>query len=219
VREIMQDQSNGKFIVIEGPDGAGSSTQIEYLGTYLKEKGENVLVTKEPTNNLVGGLIRGALTGEWKIGEYGLQLLFCADREHHLDREINPTLAKGWNVLTDRYLASTVVFGSVSLERSERYSAKGYDHWWRLLMELNAPFRTPDLTIILDLPAQESLRRINRRSTQTELFEIESVLERVALGYERFAQEYKNVVVINAERKRQEIFEDIKKTIEERFYK
>src|SRR3989338_8048368 len=96
--------TTGKFLVIEGPDGSGSSTQVALIKKYLEQKGEKVLDTKEPTNNLIGGLIRGVLTGEWKLGSYGLQLLFCADRAHHLEREIMPALEKGWNFITDRYL-------------------------------------------------------------------------------------------------------------------
>ncbi len=120
--------TEGKFIVIEGPDGAGSSTQLRLVKQYLEEdKKVKVAETKEPTNNVIGGLIRGLLTNVWKVDSYGTQLLFCADRAHHLEREVEPAIAKGWYVTTDRYLASTVVYGSMALANDTHYNSKGRD--------------------------------------------------------------------------------------------
>ena len=184
---------------------------------YLEQKGEKVLDTKEPTNNLIGGLIRGVLTGEWKLGSYGLQLLFCADRAHHLEREIMPALEKGWNFLTDRYLPSTVVYGSMDLA-NQHYNNKGLDHWWKVFMEINREFKVPDLTLLLDLDAKICMERIQSSRAQTELFETEETLRKVVEGYRRFAQEYPDTVLIDGTGDAQEVHERIRKTIEERHY-
>ncbi|MCW1300199.1 MAG: dTMP kinase, partial [Candidatus Parvarchaeota archaeon] len=70
----------GAFIVFEGPDGAGLSTQAELLDKYLRKKGYKVVLTKEPTIGLIGGLIKAALKNEWKTSPLAMQLLFTADR-------------------------------------------------------------------------------------------------------------------------------------------
>ncbi len=210
----MSEQSRGKFIVIEGPDGAGSSTQVERISNYFLEKGNKVLVTKEPTNNLIGGLIRGVLTHQWTLDSYAIQLLFCADRAHHLDWEIEPALNRGMYVVVDRYVPSTVVFGASSVPNTSKYGGN-YDFWWNKLMELNKPFLVPDLTILLDIDPQVCVDRISMRASK-ELFEVHDVLLRVTQGYKRFAQEYPNTVLVSAQGSRDEVYARIVNTIEDK---
>ncbi len=195
----------GLFIVLEGLDGSGSSTQCELLKNYLEVKGEKVLLTKEPTNNLVGGLIRGVLTSDWNIGPNGLQLLFCADRAHHLEKEIIPAIEQGITIICDRYLFSTLAFGALDC---------GMD--W--LKKLNEKFLLPDLTLILDLSASDSIKRIAKGRSRFELFEKEEKLEAVSLNYKKLAKEYENVLLIDANRDREIILRDIAKNVEE-YYK
>ena len=139
----------GKFIVIEGLDGSGATTQVELLVNYLKEKGLEVYSTKEPTDNVIGGLIRGALTGVYKLPDTSLQLLFSADRGHHLSRFIEPALNRGFWVVCDRYMWSTVSFGSITLDKN-----------W--LLDLQKFFRIPDLSIFLDVDPKECIKRIKK---------------------------------------------------------
>ena len=134
---MIKHAFKGKFIVFEGLDGAGSSTQIELLSRSLKKRGSDAIVTKEPTNNIVGGIIRGQLTGDWKSSMECLQLLFAADRAHHLERLILPALKDKKVVLSDRYFFSTVAFGSLDIDKD-----------W--LLALNSRFVLPDLTILLN---------------------------------------------------------------------
>jgi len=91
---MKKNKYKGKFIVIEGLDGSGSSTQVVRVANFLKERNKKIHITKEPTNNLIGGLIRGQLTGDWKSSSECLQLLFAADRAHHLEKELIPLLKK-----------------------------------------------------------------------------------------------------------------------------
>jgi energy-coupling factor transporter ATP-binding protein EcfA2 len=83
----------GKFIVFEGIDGSGKTTQASLLYSYLLSKGKKVVLTKEPTQGIIGSLIRAALSGEWKTNNATLQLLFSADRAHHI-KTIKLTLSK-----------------------------------------------------------------------------------------------------------------------------
>lgn len=187
----------GLFIVIEGIDGAGSSTQVEKLNGYLKQKDYNVLMTKEPTNNIIGGLIRGQLTKDWHTGQDCLQLLFAADRAHHLEREILPALKTGYVVISDRYLFSTIAYGAL-----------GTDYEW--LKKINERFRQPDLYFIIDVAPETCIERMKKSRHQLELFEEVEKLKKVRENFLRLSKEYKDIYVINGERLVDDIFNDIK---------
>ncbi len=142
-----------------------------------------------------------------------MQLLFCADRAHHLQREVEPTLKKGWDVLTDRYIPSTLVYGTQAFSKNERYVKTGIDYW-NLFMQINKSFRVPDLTMILNLDPAQCMKRISENRPSTEFFEQEDTLRKVIEGYHRFAKEYPNVVLVDASGTRDEVYSRIVKTIE-----
>ncbi len=206
--------AKGKFILIEGPDGSGTSTQMRLVGNYLGERGIKYLVTKEPTNNLIGGVIRAALTGVVEFDNYTLQLLFCADRGHHLAREINPTLAEGRWVLNDRYAPSTIVYGSLErVVNSEtgKITWKRNPKMWDKLKAMNEYFRYPDISLFLDLPPEDSIARIDADVTRSEheLFEEGYILDLVGQGYRRLVREYPNAHLINVKASVKTIHKDI----------
>ena len=183
----------GFFIAFEGIDGAGSSTQLELLTKTLRKEGFRVLATKEPTNNVVGGLIKGVLTDSVKLPPDSLQLLFSADRAHHLQREIIPVLAKGNVVLTDRYFFSTVAYGALDLDRN-----------W--LLDLNKNFLLPDFIFLLDISAKVSIERIKNSRFEVELFEKEEKLSKVAKNFLSLAKKFpKNTYVLDGELSKEEI--------------
>lgn len=174
--------------MIEGLDGSGSSTQVMRVAAFLKEMNKKVHITKEPTNSLIGGLIRGNLTGDWKSSPECLQLLFAADRAHHLEREIIPLLEKGVNVISDRYFFSTIAFGSVDIK----------DREW--LICLNKRFIYPDLTIIIKVSPEICLKRIAENRFQVELFEEKKKLEKTWTNYETLAGKFENVKIVDGEK-------------------
>ncbi|MEA3229431.1 MAG: dTMP kinase [archaeon] len=184
------------FIVFDGLDGAGSSTQVSLLQKALQEKGHNAYVTKEPTNNIIGGLIRGQLTKDWKTGPECLQLLFAADRAHHLEREILPMLRKENIVISDRYFFSTIAFGGIDL-----------DMGW--LKVLNEKFKVPDLSFFIKVPAKVCVERISRSRFDFELFEEEKKLEKVWKNYEILAKEFENVHIIDGMKPVEEVHKEI----------
>ena len=198
--------SSGKFIAFEGLDGSGSSTQIELLAKALVSDGQNILTTKEPTNNLIGGLIRGLLTKVWQTSPEGFQLLFAADRAHHLEREILPAMKSGKIVLSDRYLFSTLAFGSIDLPLD-----------W--LASLNGRFPIPDLTILLKVKPETCIKRIGRSTRGGyEFFEEKAKLEKTWATYDKLAAEPKNkIIIVDGERSPEivaaEIFAKVKKEI------
>ncbi len=174
----------GKFVVIEGLDGSGASTQAAMLSEYLASSGYKALVTKEPTNNLIGGLIRGQLTHEWKSNPECLQLLFAADRSHHLEKEIIPALEQGFIVISDRYMYSSLAFGSIDCDMD-----------W--LKSINSKFMVPDVSIILDVPPETYVERIGRSRAGFELFEDKSKLEKVRRAFDLLSKEYPGVAAID----------------------
>src|SRR4051794_39709628 len=107
----------GRFIVIEGLDGAGTTTQTERLATRLREEGHRVLTTREPSDGPVGMLLRQALTGRLTLpgahaplADETLALLFAADRTDHLASRVEPALGRGEVVLCDRYVLSSLAY-------------------------------------------------------------------------------------------------------------
>jgi len=186
----------GKFIVFEGLDGAGQSTQVSLLAKRLQKEGHKILLTKEPTNNLVGGLIRGALTHEWKPTNRIIQLLYAADRGHHLQREILPALEKGFTVICDRYFYSTIAFGSIDMEIS-----------W--LKTINEPYPEPDLAFYIKVRPQTSMARMQGSRFELELFEKERELGLVAKTYDQLVAENPVLQSIDGERGIEEIHEEI----------
>lgn len=191
----------GVFINIEGLDGSGMSTQAELLCKALRKEGINTFFTKEPTDNVIGGLIRGALTGIYKLPPAALQLLFVADRLHHLEREIASILDGGNLLVADRFLWSTIAFGSVDLDR-------------RWLLQLHRYCFLPDLSIFLRVSPKVCIRRLRADRFDFELFEEESKLWKVWDTYEWLAKKFpKEIHVVNGERKPNEVVEEILKHI------
>lgn len=191
----------GKFIAVEGLDGSGQSTQTDLIKKWLESQKIKVLLTKEPTNSLIGGIVKTVLRKEWKLEQDTLQLLFAADRAHHLHSEIIPALKKGFWVVTDRYLFSSLAFGSID----------GIKMSW--LNEVNKEFLIPDATFFLDVKPKTCIKRMKTRSSR-ELFEQKTILEKVrrqflkvkSLGYNKF-------YIINGEKSVEEVFGQIKEKL------
>ena len=97
---MIKNPHKDLFIAIEGLDGSGSSTQVNFLVEKLVSQNHKSFITKEPTNNIIGGIIRGQLAGDWKTDTTCLQLLFAADRAHHLEKTILPILKKNQIIIS-----------------------------------------------------------------------------------------------------------------------
>ena len=195
---MIKNPYQGKFIVFEGLDGSGSTTQASKLREWLKPRAH---LTKEPTNNIIGGLIRGQLTGDWKTRPECLQLLFTADRSHHLEREVIPLLKDGVTVITDRYFFSTIAFGATEIA----------DKDW--LLEINKPFLLPDLTFLIKVSPKVCLQRIKGDRFSVEFFEREEALIKVWQNYEELARKFDDVYIIDGEKPIEDIFEELKSLV------
>lgn len=182
------DIKSGRFIVFEGIDGAGKTTQIERLAAKLRGEGRRVWVTAEPTSSVSGGMLRDALGGIQKRTACEMAALFVLDRIFH---NVNPggiekMLADGIDVICDRYYYSSMA-----------YQGSQTDAAWVRDMNLNCPeIRRPDLCVFLDLSPEESLRRITRDRTTTEIYEKKEILEAVRTRFFGVFQELNDRVEI-----------------------
>jgi dTMP kinase len=174
--------SRGRFIALEGIDGSGTTTQRGALAHVLRARGHVVLETNEPSSGSIGRLARERLAqGAATLDRGALALLFAADRLDHVATEVEPALADGRVVITDRYVMSSWV-----------YQALDCDPAWVRAINQRAPW--PDLTFVLDVPASEAMRRVTARhggdeGPALEIFETTPLQERVAAGYSALARE------------------------------
>ena len=167
----MSENKRGRFIVIEGIDGAGKTTQIELLAEKLRSEGRTVHITAEPTASVSGGLLRDALGGISNRTACEMAALFVLDRIFHNVNPggINAMLERGIDVICDRYYYSSLA-----------YQGSQTDFEWVKNMNLGCPeIRIPDLCIFLDLAPEESLKRISKGRTTTEIYEKLDTLESV----------------------------------------
>jgi dTMP kinase len=193
--------TEGTFIVIEGLDGAGLSTQSARLAAYLRNRGKAVLLTKEPTASPIGKLIKSALNRHLEFSPFTLQLLFAADRAEHLEKEIEPAVQAKKIVISDRYILSSLAFGSVDTDLE-------------FLKAINSRFRRPDLTIIIDTPPAVCLERIERNRDTIELFEEVARLEKVQTQYFALKELFANTVIIAGDRPIEAVSKEIQGVVE-----
>jgi len=192
----------GKFIVFDGLDGSGQSTQLGLLRDFLIQKGFQVVTTKEPTPfSEAGKKIRLVLEKKIKANPKELQELFAEDRKEHLDNTVIPALKEGKYVISDRYFFSSFAYGA----------ADGLDLDW--LIKINDNFLQPDLNFFLKVKAETCIARIEKRGTEKTLFEKTERLARVWGKYELLPSRFENIVIIDGEKPINEVFEDVKKEV------
>ena len=155
----MTERRAGRFVVLEGIDGAGTTTQVAKLVERLRREGAPpVRATREPSDGPIGALVRQVLSGRIVSpggrapGWATMALLFAADRMDHVESEIEPFLADGGIVVSDRYDASSLAYQSVS-------SGSGGERAVDWIRQLNTHALRPDLTIVVDLPPDVAAER------------------------------------------------------------
>ena len=187
---------DGLLIVLEGVDGAGTTTQSARLCDAMRAK-LPVQTTREPSIGPIGALLRQALTGRWVTpspvgprapGWVTLSLLFAADRQDHLEAEVLPLLAEGVNVVSDRYYHSSAAYQSISAGRGSETIA-----WIR---ELNRHARRPDLTIVLDVPPAVAEQRRRARGGR-ELFDDDDLQVRLSAFYANLETHFPGETIVH----------------------
>ncbi|MEC8322179.1 MAG: dTMP kinase [Pseudomonadota bacterium] len=202
----------GRFITIEGGEGAGKSTQIQVVKDYLLSRGNDVVATREPGGTSEGQEIRNLLVSgdKNKWSPLSETLLILADRAAHLERVIRPALAEGKYVVCDRFFDSTKAYQGVA-------GGLGLD----VIHNLQQPVlgtTLPDVTFLLDIDPEKGLRRAQERGGELRF-------ESKTLAYHRTlrnafldfaAQEPDRIFVIDADRDVEAVSADILAVLDER---
>lgn len=206
----------GKFIVFEGIDGSGTSTQSTKLHRSLLEMGVAVHVTEEPSDGPVGGIIKQILHGRLiSFGQSGssapswreMALLFASDRVDHLECEVLPNLNDGINVISDRYVYSSLVYQTV---------ISGNDENEKWIREINRFAVKPDIVFFLDVSPEEAQRRRLARRIGHELYEDLPLQRKIAEKYRHIMKQLsgssdegnETVILLDGERNIEEIHTD-----------
>jgi dTMP kinase len=179
------------LIVLEGIDGSGTTTQLGLLERHLQGRGRRVHATREPSTGPIGRLLREILLGGHRsptgepVDGLAMALLFAADRRDHLTREISPALAAGADVISDRYLLSSLAYQAQEAERD-----------W--VAGLARDVRVPDLTLLLDLPVEVAAARRRAAGRPDERYDADSVQARVAARYRELCAGDPRAVILDA---------------------
>lgn len=203
----------GKFIVFEGIDGSGTSTQSQLLAGFFQEKQNSCFLTSEPSSGPIGNLIRQGMKGrvtfaksnnnpleQDHIFDEQMAYLFAADRHDHLYNEVDGVFKlvnAGSVVISTRYYFSSYAYHCATEED------------FQFVKSLNSKFPKPDLVIYLNNPVEESLRRIASRAF-TDEYENEAKLNLVSKNYENIFSNYEgNLAIIAANKDVLEIHNEI----------
>jgi dTMP kinase len=209
----------GKFITFEGGEGAGKSLQIKRFAEYLKSKGIDVVLTREPGGTEVGKEIRKILVegDKDKFDEITEILLFYADRRINLEKVVKPALLEGKYVISDRYNDSTIAY--------QYYGANKFSDTKIMdtIYDVIAGDFKPDLTVLLDVDVKVGLERSFKKAEGMEIKELRfenakvDFHQRLRNGYLEMAKnEPERFVVVNANNGIDEVFDELIKKIEGR---
>jgi len=197
----------GLFITFEGADGCGKTTQMKLLAEYLKGKGYEVVLTREPGGKGLGERVREILLNyDGEVSDRCESFLFLADRAQNIDIIVNPAVNEGKIVLCDRHIDSTVAYQGYG---------RGLDlKRIKMLNELATNGRKPDLTIVFDIDVETSMKRVGTEKDRMESAGIE-FHNKVRNGYLKIAEEEpERIKVVNAVQTIDEVFEDVKNIVD-----
>jgi dTMP kinase len=210
--DVLRNEASGKFIVFEGIDGSGKTTQINLLSAKLNEAGLANFITKEPTDNEIGLLIRRYLRKELTTNRKSIAALFAADRLDHILSEngLLNILREKKIVLCDRYYLSSLAYQS---------GDDGEDSDW--IMEINKKSRDtlrPDLCVFIDITPETAINRITKRGDISEIYERLDYLKTIRQNYLNSITRLKtseNIAIINGEKNCGDVFRDVWETVSE----
>lgn len=204
--------SKGIFITFEGSDGCGKSTQIKKLAEYLSMQGKEVVVTREPGGTDISEQIRGIILdpNNKKEAPVTEMMLYAAARAQIVSELIKPSIKAGKIVLCDRFVDSSIAYQAYG---------RGLGDQVKIVNSYALQGLLPDVTFFLDITAEEGRKR-NKSTDKNDRMEQEAIEfhQRVYEGYKKIAEDNKDrVVVIDASKSIDEVFEEIKKVYDTKF--
>lgn len=194
------------FIVFEGIDSCGKTTQAELLKNYFIRQQEQVVISPEPSNGIIGNMIRQALkqriffSRDRNLFDEQMAYLFAADRHDHLYNDVDGVfklIKDNYHVISTRYYFSSLAY---NCESKEKFS---------FIQKLNDRFPNPDLTIYIDIPIEVSLKRLQERSLK-EVYETQDKLTKVREQYQQIFADYQGkAIAIDGTKNVQAIHQEI----------
>lgn len=176
----------GKFVVLEGMDGSGTTTQVRMLTAHLRNLGFKVVMSAEPTDSAIGQEIRRRLAEPMDLDPNrlaSLALCFAADRMQHVHETIMPALKSQDFIVLDRYVLSSLVYQGLHLPTS-------------FIKEINRFAVEPDLTMVLDVDAKLAHDRLLRRNSTKDFYESPDILLKIRARYLHFAKDESTKAVL-----------------------
>lgn len=194
------------FITLDGIDGVGKSTQIERLISYLEQQGHETLLVRDPGTTEIGAKLRQILLeSNLELHRRTEAMLFMASRCEMVETILRPALADGKTVVSDRFLLANVVYQSVGGKVSP-------DLLWQMGRLANGGL-VPDLTILLDMPAQHAMERIGNETDRMESRGVE-YMEAVRQGFlEQLPHSSPATAIINANQSPEEVSREMLKNV------
>lgn len=213
--DFKRNPYKGLYIVIEGIDGSGKTTQVKKLCDYLKKSGIPVVCTGEPRKGVgvVGKLIQEILNAKAKVTPVAFQYLFSADRAIHHEELIIPSLESGKYVVSDRSFWSAIPYGIMD-QMGEKKGKYNYEMGEIILtaqsiLSMYHQFMIPDFTFYLDIPVDTAMQRISKKE-EKEIYEKKDKLDKIIKGYKWLVKEFpKEFTVIDGERSVEDVQRDI----------
>ena len=203
------------FIVLEGIDSCGKSTQAELLKNYFLDQGDRAVISPEPSSGVIGNLIRSTLkqrvffTDDRAKFDEQMAYLFASDRHDHLYNDIDGVftlLNNGFQVIVPRYYFSSLAYNVHTPEQ------------FNFVRKLNEKFPNPDLLIYLDIPIATSLKRLQERSLK-EVYENKAKLTQVKENYQQIMADYQDLsLIIDGTKDKQDIHQTIINCIQGNFF-
>ena len=213
------------FISVDGIDGVGKTTQIERLQHYLESLGASCLATRDPGSSPIGSRLRELLLeSDLTMHRRTEAMLFMASRCEMVETTIRPTLEQGTSVISDRFLLANVVYqstGSASSEETEQPATDSStpnpvvtsDLLWQLGELANGGLR-PDLTLLMDMPAERAMARIDSPADRMESRGVD-YMESVRQSFLReLPRASDHVAVINADQDPDQVFGEIHQAVD-----
>ena len=196
------------FITLDGIDGVGKSTQIERLISHFADQGQETLLVRDPGTTEIGGKLREILLeSDLELHRRTEAMLFMASRCEMVETILRPAIEEGKTVVSDRFLLANVVYQSVGSEVPP-------DLLWQMGRLANGGL-TPDLTILLDMPAQRSMERIGNETDRMESRGVE-YMEAVRQAFlQQLPQSSQATAIINADQSPEDVSRDMLASIEQ----
>jgi dTMP kinase len=194
------------FIVFEGIDSSGKTTQAELLKDSLITQQQQAVISPEPSNGIIGNLIRQALkqriifSKDQDLFDQQMAYLFAADRHDHLYNDVDGVfklIKNNYHVISTRYYFSSLAYNCDTIEQ------------FNFIQKLNHRFPDPDLTIYIDIPIEVSLARLKERSLH-EIYETKAKLTKVREQYQKIFASYEGqAITIDGTKAQQQIHQQI----------